>query len=43
MSTLMIGIYWAQHHYIFKLFQKTNHLLNLLNLFFLLALTKLRI
>jgi hypothetical protein len=31
-------IYWAQHHYIFKLFQKTNHLLNLLNLFFLLCI-----
>jgi uncharacterized membrane protein len=38
LSFVMIGIYWAQHHYIFKLFQKTNHLLNLLNLFFLLCI-----
>lgn len=36
LSFVMIGIYWANHHYIFKLFQKTNHALNLLNLLFLL-------
>jgi uncharacterized membrane protein len=39
LSFVMIGIYWAQHHYIFKLFQKTDHLLNLLNLLFLLCIT----
>lgn len=38
LSFVMIGIYWAQHHYIFKLFAKTNHLLNLLNLLFLLCI-----
>jgi uncharacterized membrane protein len=36
LSFVMIGIYWANHHYIFKLFTKTNHALNLLNLLFLL-------
>jgi len=36
LSFVMIGIYWANHHYIFKLFRKTNHALNLLNLLFLL-------
>ncbi|MFZ0497258.1 MAG: TMEM175 family protein [Methylocella sp.] len=36
LSFVMIGIYWANHHYVFKLYQKTNHALNLLNLLFLL-------
>jgi uncharacterized membrane protein len=36
LSFVMIGIYWANHHYIFKLFEKTDHALNLLNLLFLL-------
>ena len=36
LSFVMIGIYWANHHYIFKLIEKTNHALNLLNLLFLL-------
>ena len=38
LSFVMIGIYWAQHHYIFKLVRKTNHSLNLLNLLFLLCI-----
>jgi len=38
LSFIMIGIYWAQHHYVFKLFTKTNHTLNLLNLLFLLCI-----
>src|SRR5512147_2718633 len=25
LSFIMIGIYWANHHYIFKLFDKTDH------------------
>jgi uncharacterized membrane protein len=32
LSFMMIGIYWSNHHYVFKLYQKTNHSLNLLNL-----------
>jgi uncharacterized membrane protein len=39
LSFIMIGIYWANHHYIFKLFDKTNHGLNLLNLLFLLCIS----
>ena len=33
---MIICIYWSNHHYVFKLYQKTNHSLNLLNLLFLL-------
>src|ERR1044071_7115803 len=39
LSFVMIGIYWANHHYIFKLFEKTDHSLNLLNLLFLLCIS----
>jgi len=39
LSFVMIGIYWANHHYIFKLVEKTNHALNLLNLLFLLTIS----
>lgn len=38
LSFLAIGIYWTNHHYAFKLFTKTNHTLNLLNLLFLLTI-----
>lgn len=36
LSFVMIGIHWANHHYVFKPYQKTNHALNPLNLLFLL-------
>jgi uncharacterized membrane protein len=36
LSFVIIGIYCSNHHYVFKLYQKTNHSLNLLNLLFLL-------
>jgi uncharacterized membrane protein len=39
LSFVMIGIYWANHHYVFKLFEKTDHLLNLLNLLLLLFIS----
>ena len=39
LSFVMIGIYWANHHYVFKLFTKTDHGLNLLNLSFLFWIT----
>ncbi|HTJ90483.1 MAG TPA: TMEM175 family protein [Acidocella sp.] len=39
LSFVMIGIYWANHHYVFKLFEKTDHSLNLLNLLFLLCIS----
>jgi len=31
----MIGIYWANHHYVFQLYHHTNHFFNLLNVLFL--------
>jgi len=38
LSFVMIGIYWANHHYLFKLFKRTNHVFNLLNVFFLMTI-----
>jgi uncharacterized membrane protein len=38
LSFVIIGIYWANHHYLFKLFKKTNHVFNLLNVFFLMTI-----
>lgn len=39
MSFIMIGIYWANHHYIFKLYKKTDHYFNLLNVLFLMCIS----
>jgi uncharacterized membrane protein len=39
LSFVMIGIYWANHHYLFKFFKKTDHLFNLLNVFFLMCIS----
>jgi uncharacterized membrane protein len=39
LSFVMIGIYWANHHYVFKLIEKTDHGLNLLNLLFLFCIS----
>ncbi len=38
LSFINIGIYWANHHYLFKFFKNTNHVFNLLNVFFLMAI-----
>jgi uncharacterized membrane protein len=38
LSFLIIGIYWANHHYLFKLFKRTSHVFNLLNVFFLMTI-----
>jgi len=35
LSFTMIGIYWANHHYLFKLIARTDHGLNLINLLLL--------
>jgi len=40
-SFVMIGIYWSQHHYVFKLYRNTDHLFNLLHLLFLLSISVL--
>jgi uncharacterized membrane protein len=37
-SFVIIGIYWANHHYIFKLYRRTNHVFNLLNVLFLMTI-----
>ena len=37
-SFVIIGIYWANHHYMFNLIARTNHWLNLCNLLFLLCI-----
>jgi TMEM175 potassium channel family protein len=38
-SFLMIGIYWANHHYIFSLYKRSNHVFVLLNIFFLMCIS----
>jgi len=38
-SFIVIGIYWANHHYIFRLYKRTNHVFNLLNVFFLMTIS----
>ena len=38
LSFVIIGIYWANHHYLFKLFKQTDHVFNLLNVFFLMTI-----
>lgn len=38
-SFFTIGIYWANHHYWLKLITKTNHVFNLLNVFFLMCIS----
>ncbi len=39
MSFVIVGIYWANHHYIFRFYKHTNHTFNLLNLAFLLSIS----
>jgi TMEM175 potassium channel family protein len=39
LSFVIIGIYWANHHYLFKLFRRTDHVFNLLNVFFLMTIS----
>ncbi len=38
-SFLMIGIFWANHHYIFKLYKRTDHTFNIINIFFLMSIS----
>ena len=38
-SFLMIGIYWANHHYIFNLYKQSDHVFALLNVFFLMCIS----
>jgi len=38
LSFVMIGIYWANHHSIFKLIVRTDHVFLMLNVFFLMCI-----
>lgn len=38
-SFVTIGVFWANHHYWLKLFRKTDHVFNLLNVFFLMCIS----
>ena len=38
LSFIIIGIYWANHHYLFKLFRRTDHYFNLINIAFLMSI-----
>ena len=35
----MIGIYWANHHYIFRLYERSDHAFVLLNILFLMCIS----
>ena len=39
LSFVMIGIYWANHHYLSHLFRRTDHVYNLLNVLFLMCIS----
>jgi len=38
LSFVMIGIYWVNHHSLFRLFVRTDHYFLMLNVFFLMAI-----
>jgi len=38
LSFVMIGIYWVNHHSLFRLFVRTDHFFLILNVFFLMAI-----
>lgn len=38
-SFIMIGIFWANHHYVFNLYERSNGILKLINLFFLMFIS----
>ena len=38
-SFVFVGIYWTNHHYLFKLYKRTDHWFNLLNVFFLMTIS----
>ena len=39
LSFIMIGIYWANHHYICRFFTRTDHAFNLLHVLFLMCVS----
>jgi len=39
LSFVNVGIYWANHHYVFHLYKRTDHVFNLLNVLFLMFIS----
>jgi len=39
LSFVTVGIYWANHNFVFKLYQRTDHVFNLLNVLFLMCVS----
>ena len=39
LSFVHVGIYWANHHSLYKLYVKVDHVFNLLNVFFLMGIS----
>jgi len=39
LSFVTVGIYWANHHFIFNLYKKADHVFNLLNVLFLMCIS----
>ena len=39
LTFLTVGIYWANHSYIFRLYKRTDHTFNLLNVLFLMCIS----
>jgi uncharacterized membrane protein len=39
LSFVNIGIYWANHNHVFKLYKRTDHIFNLLNVLFLMCVS----
>ena len=39
LTFVTVGIYWANHNYIFRLYQKTDHVFNMLNVIFLMCVS----
>ncbi|OWY63294.1 DUF1211 domain-containing membrane protein, partial [cyanobacterium TDX16] len=38
-SFIMIGVFWANHHYVFNLYERSNRIFKLINLFFLMFIS----
>lgn len=39
LSFLIIGIYWVNHHYIFRIYKRSDHIFALLNVLFLMCIS----
>ena len=37
-SFMVLGVYWTNHHYLYKLYMRTNHWFNMLNVLFLMTI-----